>query len=58
MSRVRQPANKNATRSQPHESDRDQCQPYAKEHEDYSGAGVVRPPEQKVGRRDAPSRKS
>jgi hypothetical protein len=55
MSRVRQPANKDATKPQPHEPDRDKRQPYGKEDEDYSGAGVVRPPEEKVGKRDEPN---
>ena len=54
MSRVRQPANKDANRPQPHEPERDKRQPYAKEHEDYSGAGVVRAPEHKVGKRSGP----
>ncbi len=60
MSRLRKPANNDANRPQPHEPDRDQRQPYAKEDEEYSCAGVVRPPEEKVGRRDEPnpSRKS
>ena len=55
MSRLRQPAKKDAGKSLPHEPDRDQRQPYSKEHEDYSGAGVVQPPEEKTGRRDEPS---
>lgn len=60
MSRLRQPANKDANKPLPHEPDRDQRQPYSKEHEDYSGAGVVRPPEEKTGKRDGrdPPRKS
>jgi hypothetical protein len=41
--------------TQPHEPDRDKRQPYGKEDEDYSGAGVVRPPEEKVGKRDEPN---
>ncbi len=60
MSRFRQPANKDATKPQPHEPGRDRPEPYAKEHEEYSGAGVVRPPEEKVGRggKTNPPRKS
>ena len=54
MSRVRKPANKDAEKPLPHEPDRGQRQPYSKEHEEYSGAGVVRPPEEKVGKRDEP----
>jgi hypothetical protein len=55
MSRIRPAANKNATKPQLHEPDRDKRQPYSKEDEDYSGAGVVRPPEEKVGKRDQPN---
>ena len=55
MSRVRKPANKDAARPQPHEPERDHSQPHAKEHEEYSGAGVVQPPEEKVGKRDEPN---
>jgi hypothetical protein len=60
MSRVRQPENEDAKIPQPHEPDRDRRQPYSKEHEEYSGAGVVRPPEEKVGNREEldPERKS
>jgi hypothetical protein len=60
MTRLRQPPNKKAETPQPHEPDRDQRQPYGKENEDYSGAGVIRPPEEQVGKRDkpGPSRKS
>ena len=54
MSRIRQPENKDAKIPQPHEPDRDNRQPYSKEHEEYSGAGVVRPPEEKVGNRKEP----
>ncbi len=43
MSRYRQPANKDATRPQPHEPDRDKRQPYSKEGEEYPGGGVIRP---------------
>ena len=58
MSRVRRPANKDAQKPLPHEADRAGRQPYAKEHEDYSGAGVVKPPKEQTGRRDGqdPSR--
>ena len=56
MSRARYPANKEAERPQPHEPDRDGRQPYVKEHEEYSGAGVVRPPEEQVGKREQPKR--
>ena len=52
MSRVRQPPNKDAEKPLPHEPDRVQRQPYAKEDEQYSGGGVIQPPEEKVGKRD------
>ena len=54
MSRARYPANKDAEKPQPHEADRAARQPYAKEREDYSGGGIVRPPEEKVGKREQP----
>ena len=50
MSRRRYPANRHAPKDHPHEQGRDKAQPYAKEREDYSGAGVVRPPKEQVGR--------
>jgi hypothetical protein len=56
MSRVRQPENKDAKIPQPHEPDGDKRQPYSKEQEEYSGAGVVRPPKEKVGNREDPGR--
>jgi hypothetical protein len=46
----RQPTNKDATKNLPDEQGRDKAQPYAKEAEDYSGAGVVRPPKEQVGK--------
>ncbi len=52
MSRYRRPADKNATKPQKHEPDRSKRQPYSKENEDYSGAGVVQPPEENVGKSD------
>ena len=55
MSRYRQPVNKGARKPQPHEPHRDKRQPYSKEDEDYSGGGVIRPPEEKVGKRDEPN---
>ncbi len=55
MSRVRLPENKDAEIPQPHEPDREKRQPYNKEQEEYSGGGVVRPPEEKVGKRDEPN---
>ncbi len=60
MTRVRQSAKKDANIPQPHEPYRDKRQPYAKEQQEYSGGGVVRPPEENVGKRDepSPSRKS
>ena len=55
MSRCRQSVNKGARKPQPHEPDCDKRQPYGKEHEDYSRTGVIRPPEEKVGKRDEPN---
>jgi hypothetical protein len=52
MSRFRRPANKEGENALPHESDREKGQPYAKETEEYSGKGVVRPPKEQVGKRD------
>jgi hypothetical protein len=52
MSRVPRPGRKDASPPERHEPDRDKRQPYAKEHEEYSGAGVVRPPEEKTVKRD------
>jgi hypothetical protein len=52
MSRISRRRSKDASAPQPHEPDRDQRQPYAREHEEYSGAGVVRPPEEKTGKRE------
>ena len=46
------PADKDAETPQPHEPDREKRQPYSKEHEEYSGAGVVKPPKEQVGKRD------
>jgi hypothetical protein len=44
----------NTEREQPHDSDRDERQPYAKELDDYAH-GVANPPEQQnVGRRPGP----
>jgi len=54
MSRVRHPADKEAERLQPHEPGRDRRQPYGKEHEDYSGGGVIRPPEEHTGKGQEP----
>jgi hypothetical protein len=48
----RQPADKDATEPQPHEPDRDRRQQYAREHEDSSGGGVMRPPKQQTGSRE------
>lgn len=49
-----------ADRSLPHNPDRDEGQPYAKEHEDYA-RGVAKPPEEQVGKdrdsRDPPPRR-
>jgi hypothetical protein len=39
-------------RGLPHDGDRGEKQPYASEVEDYSGGGVVHPPEEQTGRRD------
>ena len=55
MSQFRRRANKGTNAPQPHEPDRDNRQPYSKEHEEYSGAGVVPPSEEKVGKRGEPS---
>jgi len=44
-----------ARKPPPKEPDRDKRQPYGKEHEDYSRSGVIRPPEEKVGKRDEPN---
>ncbi len=52
MSRTRRPVNKGAEKPLPHQPERQERQPYAKEDEQYSGAGVVKPPEEKVGKRD------
>jgi hypothetical protein len=38
-----------ADQTLPHNHDRDEQQPYAKEHEDYA-QGVVKPPEEQVGK--------
>lgn len=35
--------------SLPHDNDREERQPYAKEHEDYA-RGVIKPPEEQVGK--------
>jgi hypothetical protein len=53
MSQSRRPANPEAEKPQPHQVGGDHHQPYSKEHEEYSGAGVVKPPEESgdVGRR-------
>lgn len=40
---------KTARRAQRPDSDRDTKQPYATEHEDYSGGSAMRPPEQQTG---------
>jgi Protein of unknown function (DUF3175) len=50
MSRYREPTNKGA-KSLPHETGRENNQPYATENEDYSG-GVAHPPMEQVGRRE------
>ena len=54
MSRVRHPADRDAEKPQPHEPERDERQPYAREHEEYSGDGAVRPPKEEVGKRQEP----
>jgi hypothetical protein len=45
MSQSRRPANPEADKPQPHEVCADPHQPYSKEHEEYSGVAVVKPPE-------------
>jgi hypothetical protein len=51
MSRYRRTVDKDAGKNLPHETDREQSQPYAKETEDYSG-GVAQPPKEQVGNRE------
>jgi hypothetical protein len=52
MSRYRQPASQDPEKNLPHEGDREKGQPYARETEEYSGKGVVRPPKEQVGKRE------
>jgi hypothetical protein len=40
--------------AQPHDSDRDERQPYAKELDDYAH-GVANPPEEQIGGQDGPT---
>jgi hypothetical protein len=60
LSKDRSRPDPGADKSLPHDQDRDERQPYAKEHEDY-GRGVAKPPEEHVGKdrktRDAPQRR-
>ena len=53
MARARRPADKESETRQPHEPDREKRQPYSKEHEDYAGAGVMKPPKEQVGARNS-----
>lgn len=55
MSGERRAADRQAENSPPHDRDRDKRQPYAKEHEEYSGDGVVKPPKEGSGKRDKPT---
>jgi hypothetical protein len=51
MTQHRRPASEPAGKNLPHDTDREEGQPYAKEIEDYSG-GVAKPPKEQVGKRE------
>jgi hypothetical protein len=49
VSKDRSQPDPDADQSLPQDHDRDERQPYAKEHEDYA-RGVAKPPEEQVGK--------
>jgi hypothetical protein len=52
MMRHRESADKARNKGLPHNEQRDQGQPYAKEVDEYSGGGVIQPPKVQVGKRE------